>query len=560
MSTSSLLPDVQVFMSRPAYPLGGTVVGTVLIQQPQHPSQREKGRNELEIEIDDGDTDATTATATQPLRSLLESVTVYVAGCCKIDARWHDCTNYTKIYGTTHPYVQQLREQFDAGLLEQNDDTVCFWATNGMEALDLPERSDGRRWKNNETDFQSGLRDYDDQVDDSDNDDGSTEDDGVSSINRDLLAFTFRVDIPEDLPHSVHATTCRYFYTANILVKTAREQQVFKRNFRVFASASAPNDDSGHNLDTLTRAGARVKFGNCLGLAHSNGLPCHLSATEIHRPKGQLMVVQNHCLVQQYQRNNDVQTLRVSNTSGRPVCVLTVIGSQSMCPGSCIHLQWDFPTNHDQNHDLSLLQNGDGHHDNNDWIPCHQVCACLQGEEFAIYEDKSKNRTQSFLFDTCHEWVDPGVTDRVSKTLWLSSSGDGSNGNTSHFEGGAPPCDLKTDVMEVSTWCQVDITVREKPSNNAHNDTIPTSGSGGGGFQNLSLRIPCRVRLRNSANDEQEEHDRMEQQVQPLNELLNIGNENIAFPTNDIRSDLKTLSLTMNEHVCGEENHANDGR
>lgn len=553
LSTSSLLPDVQVFMSRPAYPLGGTVVGTVLIQQPRELPRREKGGNE--IKIDDEDTNATT---TRPLRSLLESVTVYVAGCCKIDARWHDCTNYTKIYGTAHPYVQQLRRQFDAGLLEQNEDTVCFWATNGMEALDLPERSDGMRWKNNETDFQSGLRD-DDQVDDSYNNDG-TEDDGGSSINRDLLAFTFRVDIPEDLPHSVHATTCRYFYTANLLVKTATEQRVFKRNFRVFASASAPNDDNAQHLDNLTRASARVRFGNCFGLAHSNGLPCHLSATEIHRPKGQLMVVQNHCLVQQYQRNNDLQTLRVSNTSGQPVCVLTVIGSQSMCPGSCIHLQWNFPTKYDQTRDLSLLQNGGGHRDNDGWIPCHQVCACLQGEEFAIYEDKSKKRTQSFLFDTCHEWVDPGVTDRVSKTLWLSSSGDGSYGNTSHFEGGAPPCDLKTDVMEVSTWCQVDITVREKQNNSAHNNPIPTDGSGGGGYQNLSLRIPCRVRLRNSANDEQEEHDRMEQQVQPLNELLNIGNENIAFPTNDIRSDLKTLSLTMDELVCGEESHTDDGR
>jgi hypothetical protein len=543
LSTSSL-PDVQVFLSRPAYPLGGTVVGTVLIRQPQQLPRREKGDNE----IDDGDTDATT----RPLRSLLESVTVCVAGFCKIDARWHDCTNYTKIYRKTHPYLQQLRQQFDAGLLEQNEDTVCFWATNGMEALDLPERSDGRRWKNNETDFQRGLRD-DDQDDDFYNDD-DTDDDGVSSINRDLLAFTFRVDIPEDLPHSVHATTCRYFYTANILVKTGTQQRVFKRNFRVFASASAPNDNNGQNLDNFTRTSARVKFGNCFGLAHSNGLPCHLSATEIHRPKGQLMVVQNHCLVLQYQRNNDVQTLRVSNTSGQPVCVLTVIGSQSMCPGSCIHLQWDFPTKDQHNRNLSLLQNGDGHHDDG-WIPCNQVCACLQGEEFAIYEDGSKKRTQSFLFDTCQEWVDPGVTDRVSKTLWLSSSGDGSNGNTSHFEGGGPPCDLKTDVMEVSTWCQVDITVREH--DNVHND-IPKDG-GDGGYQNLSLRIPCRVRLRNSTSDEHEEHDRMEQQVQPLNELLNIGTENIAFPTNDIRSDLKTLSLTMDEIVCGEESHT-DGR
>lgn len=511
VTPSSNLPEIQVFLSRPAYPLGGAVIGTVLIQQRQ-PHRREN------------------------LRSLLESVTVFLGGFCKIDTRWHDCSTYTKIYGKTHPYLQLLHQKFNAGLLDKNEDTVCFWATNGMEALDLPERSDGRRWKKNETNFERGLRD-DVHVDNHENDFG-IEDDRNSEINDNdaidpnTLAFTFRVDIPKDLPHSVHATTCRYFYTAYVLVKTATEQKVLKKNFRVLPAAASPNSN---DRDTnLARTSARVKFGTCFGLAHSNGLPCHLSMTEIHRPKGQLMVVQNHCLVQQYNRNNDVQTLRVSNASGQPVCILTVIGSQSLCSGSCIHLQWDFPTEHHNRNDSHYI---DG------WIPCHQVCAGLQGEEFAIYEDGSKKRTQSFLFDTCHEWVEPGVTSRVSKTLWLSSSGDGNDGNTSHFEGGAPPCNLKTDVMDVSTWCRIDITVREQNNNQMSKE--------GGGYQNLSLQIPCRVQLRNSSNYD-DEHDRIEQQVQPLNELFDIGTENIAFPTDDIRSDLKTLSLTMEELVCGE--------
>ncbi len=488
--TAQSLPDVQVFLSRPAYPLGGTVVGTVVIEQA--------------FENDEG---------TTPLRSLLESVSVYVAGFCKIDSRWHDCSEYTRIYGSTHPQLEPLREKFNDELFAQNDETVCFWATNGMEALDLPERSDGRLWKNVETDFQRGLHDESefDETETCIEVKGNGEKKEDDPIHRDIIAFTFRVDIPEDLPHSVHATTCRYFYSANVLIKTATQQRVVKRNFRVVSSTTTLAAQYQANP-----TGTRVKFGNCLGLAHSNGLPCHLSVTEIHRPKGQLVVVQNHCLVMQYKRNNDVQTLQVTNTLGKPVCLFTIIGSQSLCPGSCIHLQWDFPK--DQT---------------DDWVPCHQVCACLKGEEFAIHEDESKKRTQAFLFDTCHEWVDPGITDRVSKTLWLSSSGDGGNGTEA-------PCDLKTDVMEVSTWCQVDITVGGE------------NKEGESRFQNLSLQIPCRVNLRNSTNDEQEEHEMMEQQVESLNELLDIP-ENTAFPTNDIRSDLKTLSLAINELVCGGE-------
>jgi hypothetical protein len=567
---SSLLPDVQVFLSRPSYPLGGSVVGTILISQPR---------------LDNSNNNNNTTTTSYPsLRSVLESVTVYVAGSCKIDSRWHSISNYTKIYGKMHPYLQLLQERFDADLLSQSEDTVCFWATNGIEVLDLTERIEGGRWNND--DFQRGLHEEDDcddddnenydnkeKEEDNDNDDGNFKDD--------ILAFTFRAEIPPDLPHSVHATTCRYFYTANILVKTATQQQIIKRTFQVYTknnnSYYSNNPTNNNNQQQQqqdddyyrnTTSSARVKFGNCLGMAHSNGLPCHISATEIHRPKDQMMVVQNHCLRRQ-QRSNDVQTLRVSNAAGQPVCVLTVIGSQSLSPGSRIHLQWDFPSTENYYHHQSQQQTEENNNKkmNNYWIPCHQVCACLQGEEYALYEDGSKKRTQSFLFDTCHEYVDPGITDRVSTTLWLSSSGDNNNNNST------PPCDLKTDVMEVSTWCQVDITVREYENNNNSNNIVNNNnkgggggGGGGGGYNNLSLRIPCRVRHSNSNLDDQEEQEMIQDNyVQPLNELLNINVEGggeiqrnnanndiqttLLFPINDILSDLKTVSLDMEERV-----------
>jgi hypothetical protein len=558
---SSLLPDVQVFLSRPSYPLGGSVVGTILISQPR---------------LDNSNNNNNTTTTSYPsLRSVLESVTVYVAGSCKIDSRWHSISNYTKIYGKMHPYLQLLQERFDADLLSQSEDTVCFWATNGIEVLDLTERIEGGRWNND--DFQRGLHEEDDcddddnenydnkeKEEDNDNDDGNFKDD--------ILAFTFRAEIPPDLPHSVHATTCRYFYTANILVKTATQQQIIKRTFQVYTknnnSYYSNNPTNNNNQQQQqqdddyyrnTTSSARVKFGNCLGMAHSNGLPCHISATEIHRPKDQMMVVQNHCLRRQ-QRSNDVQTLRVSNAAGQPVCVLTVIGSQSLSPGSRIHLQWDFPSTENYYHHQSQQQTEENNNKkmNNYWIPCHQVCACLQGEEYALYEDGSKKRTQSFLFDTCHEYVDPGITDRVSTTLWLSSSGDNNNNNST------PPCDLKTDVMEVSTWCQVDITVRE--NENENNNVNNKGGDGEGGYNSLSLRIPCRVRHTNSNLDDQEEQEMIQDNyVQPLNELLNINVEGggeiqrnnanndiqttLLFPINDILSDLKTVSLDMEERV-----------
>jgi hypothetical protein len=404
------------------------------------------------------------------------------------------------MYGKVHPYLQMLQGTFDADLFSQSEDTVCFWATNGLDVLELPERTEGR-WQ--------GRPGGSSCVDGNGGKDNNFDDD--------FLAFTFRVDIPLDLPHSVHATTCRYFYSADVLVKTKTQQQILKRGFQLTTNPHQDTQFFAHKQKKEMVISSRVKFGNCLGMAHSNGLPCHLSATEIHRPKGQMTVIQND---QHRRMQHDVQTIRVSNALGQPVCVMTFIGTQSLIPGSRIHIQWDFPEQYPATED---------------WIPCHQVSACLQGEENAIYEDGTTKRTQSFLFDTCHEWVDPGVTDRVSKTMLLSSD--------NNLEG--TPCDLSTDVMEVSVWCQVDITVQEE-----------------GEYNNLSLRIPCRIH--HGLVDEDEETEAEENRIIPLGELLgdnlmnqdastctttSTGTKNDAFPTHDIHFDLKTLALLIEDKL-----------
>lgn len=204
----------------------------------------------------------------------------------------------------------------------------------------------------------------------------------------------------------------------------------------------------------------------------------------------------------------DVQTLRVSNAQGQPVCVMTIVGASKLTPGSRIHLQWDFPER------ISA---------NKPWIPCHQVSACLAGEEFAVYEDGKTTRTQSYVFDTCHEWVDPGVTHRVSKTMLLSMDA---------------PCNLYTDVMELFIRCQIDITVKEN-----------------GEYNNLRLELPCHV-VHSFGEDkeffDEEEADR----ALSIPELLGTEEDrNKIFPISDIESDLKTLSLQMEERmrVDGQE-------
>ena len=224
-------------------------------------------------------------------------------------------------------------------------------------------------------------------------------------------------------------------------------------------------------------------------MAHSNGWPCHLSAAELSKPKGGFSVRPEQRL------EDDAQTLRVSNAQGQSVCMLTVIGGRKTTPGSRIYLQWDFSDDME--------------------VPCVQVASCLLGEEWALYEDGSKTKAHSYIFDTCHAWVDPGITRRISESLFLSIDA---------------PCVLCTDVVEISIQCQIDITVLEN-----------------GKYNNLRIELPCHVVHR--LNDPAEPVDPDEEALKmPLSELLDLAPDP-DFPQNDIMPDLKTLSFGMEERV-----------
>jgi hypothetical protein len=436
------MPNVELTLSRLSYPLGGTVVGSIRIFSDKH-------------NIDS-------------LRSVVSSAVVYVAGFCRIDPRWHNVAQYSKMYGTRHPQLEELYSKFDPALLSQGEDYVCFWATQGLELLDLKERTVGKYEK-----------------------------------MQNQLLFTFRVDLPLDLPPSIHANTCRYFYSAEVLLKTMKtkseEEKVVKAPFVVTTNPEQPPPPPRQDNKPQVTSG-RVRIGRVEGMAHSIGLPCHLSATERHRPRGQMTV---NTSSSRGVRNN-LQTLRVSNARGQPVCVLTVVGAARLTPGSRIHMKWDFP-----------LRVGGG------WQPCYQVSACLKGEELALYEDGTTQRTRSLVLDTCHEYVDPGVTDRVSKSLLLPVDA---------------PFSMQTDVVELSMHVQVEITVKE-------NDI----------YNNLRLDIPCHVV--HSLQQDNDMYHEDEMRVQPLEELFfgKDADKGRDFATTDIFPDLKILASHIHKSLEREK-------
>jgi hypothetical protein len=167
-------------------------------------------------------------------------------------------------------------------------------------------------------------------------------------------------------------------------------------------------------------------------------------------------------------------------------------------------MKWDFP-----------LRVGGG------WQPCYQVSACLKGEELALYEDGTTQRTRSLVLDTCHEYVDPGVTDRVSKSLLLPVDA---------------PFSMQTDVVELSMHVQVEITVKE---NNIYN--------------NLRLDIPCHVV--HSLQQDNDMYHEDEMRVQPLEELFfgKDADKGRDFATTDIFPDLKILASHIHKSLEREK-------
>lgn len=457
--SSSNRPSIEIVLSRPTYRIGRTVVGTVRLLP-----------NNCNI---------------LP-RSCFESAQLYVKGSCQIDSRWHNVDEYQKIYGV-HPHLS------DHGLIElkvKQDATVCFWATNVLSLLHLEERQGGH-WKDvkpKPIKLSSKLSfDLEKKT-------SEAADDEVDMLDGTQMTFTFRADLPMDLPHSTSLTCCRYTYFVVVHAKTVTgESLIVTRPFTVLSPLNG--------FTNIVSTG-RVKLGSCQAMAHSTGLPFHITVDEMYEARGQV-TVNRHTSFKA--KSKDIQTLRVADPHGRPCCILTVIGSVCMYPGGRLLFQMDFPISGDT------------------WLPCYQVSASLQGEELAVYEDKTQRRARSYVFDTHHEVVEFGCTERLTFSLLLPLD---------------CPYSLQSDMVKVGIICALDLTV----------------GNFNGGYTNLRLELPIKVIHAPTAD----EMDRDEQELPSLQELL-YGSDvpietdprnSCTFPTRDIQKDMKILSYLLVDS-CG---------
>lgn len=536
-------PEIKLHLSRTVYPLETSVIGTVSI----------------------------------PNSNEIASIQLYVAGRCRLDARWHDVQTIKSKYNT-HPchdnlplLVEKMVEDSYFHKKHHQDSSICFWSTNVITLYDdathqynhhdpnhtqtqhlcVPLVHNGDPETNNETNkplemsgsdwFQQGLeimeamRHYDsnhwNDDDSKSNDDSSMSDSSSDSTNdsnqhrrepirqchhslNDLilqdeeqihdddlhvtqesnlelskeesnpLFFTFRADIPKDIPPTVNAVSGRIFYSAVVHVVTKGDGKsiVIQAPFTIIASS---NIDSYKKLVSKTK----ISIGAVDAVSHTKPYLIPLSSTYKSEPWS-LSVKRQHC------RPNNIKTISVGDHDQK-CCSLTIIGGGVIVPGECIHFQFSFPYH----------QNPMGH----DVLPCYQVSACLYGNEYVIENDGTRKKSRTYSFDTDHLNVIPGVTTSVSLRLRLPQD---------------CPISVSTDFFAIQCACRIDLTVK---GSNDHN------------FRFLTVEFPCQV------NQDGPTFEPMENDLPP-----DLENRLFALKWSDKSSESKVLKRIVSSEVFND--------
>ncbi|GAX16526.1 hypothetical protein FisN_7Lh249 [Fistulifera solaris] len=444
------LPFVEFALARPYARIGGVAVGMIRIS--------DDSRNG------------------PSLRKDIESFELLLSAHCRLDARWH---------GRSLPAVDD--DLWDDWPSQPNN--ICLWTSNRLDLMNLQER-DWDSWQEvRPKPFTWPGRKVGPH----------TPPPEMDVVLEDMhLAFTFRFDLPMDqnLPPTLAATSCRYYY--NILARLQTKELVrwFQIPIQVLTASPLYTEPHSQDEESVLQA-----------MAHSSGLPAgEMSMSQLYPIEGRITVHDQqsaafgqHTSLRIPSRQM-VQSMRVTDPlTERPVCIITFIGASVLHPGSRMVVKLDFPKRFDDR--------------SREWIPVFQVSTCLDGEETVIrFRDGQRTRARAYLFDTAHEGpFDPECVESISLNLVMPLDA---------------PVSVQTDHVEVKVRCVVDIVVGED-------------------YRNLRLEMPCEVVHPQSA---------WEMKLMDENETLDLWEIDYSdysptdpswFPVTDIGEELDILSLHL---------------
>jgi hypothetical protein len=326
------------------------------------------------------------------------------------------------------------------------------------------------------------------------------------------LHFTFRANLSEDLVPTVNAVCARYFYSAVVYARTVEGKSIVVQTpFTVVTPSKSSTRTligNGNGNKTLNHGSTKtmISIGAIHGLAHTRPYLVPLSITYKAEPWS--ISVKRSQRTGTYDSSN-IQSIAIEE-GGYTCGTLKIIGGGLTTPGNTISLQFEFAKEESLN---DAAANADSIAVS--VLPCYQVSACLQGEEYAIGVHGNKKKCRSYVFDTDDEKIHPDATSSASLLLNVPA----------HC-----PITISTDFVEICITCRIDLTVK-----------TPGSDS----YRFLTVQFPCQVVQ--SAPEEEPTENGLSASLE--NKLLDLKWPAEKYPvqrsmfSSEVVNDLNMLSL-----------------
>ena len=365
------------------------------------------------------------------------------------------------------------------------------------------------------------------------------------------MNFTFKVDLPHDLPRTANASSTRYFYSVVVVTQTKSSKntnihsrpkvQIYQAPFtvvtskpimmdRIIASKQQRQQQQDQNENDISNIQSsfvsslvqtKIRIGTIHAVAHPTPYPISLSSTFNAEPwRTSIQRVNGGW------DNSNVRSI-IMEEGGYKCAVLTIVGGVVMVPGENVLLHFNFTNNIDNDDMEDEVSAGDdgsstcivkSHHYS---LPCHMVSACLQGEEHALGMDGSRTKTRSYMFDTAYANVDPDCTKSISLNLTLPLDS---------------PISLDTNLVNIEVTCRVDMTVK-----------IPNSDT----FKFLTVQFPCQIVSSVALDQEQDDDSRLSKEIEAfimshrgVNETIDQCNK-VICP--EVLDDLSMLTIHIQQ-------------
>ncbi|KAL3816512.1 hypothetical protein ACHAXA_001905 [Cyclostephanos tholiformis] len=359
----------------------------------------------------------------------------------------------------------------------------------------------------------------------------------VAPLDQIQVVISFRANLPPDVPPTMSTECVKYFYTAVLLVTTADgEFLVTHCQFLVLVSNLQSCQPSHQN--SLTR----VHIGELHAMAHSVALPIYISSTEASNANPPQLKVEPSSpacdIVSRRTAEQRTSTHRIQDREGCYCGSMTLIGiGGPLVPGTRLGIRVQFPIFEDN--EISIRPG---------IIPCHRVCCALVGEEYAIFEGsvtrtvgnnlqkgKKRVKTRSYVFDSRYELVEFGYTEAISMALVLPLD---------------CPVTVMTDLVEVTVTLKMEFTVGRL---GIEGSDIGMQTKDHNEFKVIGVDLPCRVVHGKEGSSflasEGEEDESTVQSRRMMEQFRNNTNKRYdnGFDDIEIQTDLKLLSLRMKE-------------